>query len=86
MVLGVSYDDSQTQARFAIHCAANFPLLSDRDGVVAGRYDDASGFGPFRFAGRKTFLIDGHGIVRHVYDGMPDDARILADVKKLSRS
>lgn len=82
-VLAVSYDDPSTQHRFAFHCAANFPFLSDRGGKVAARYDSVGGFGFFHFAKRRTFLIDAHGIVRDIYDGMPDDARILNDLRGL---
>lgn len=84
-VYGVSYDNSKTQHAFAIHCAANFPFLSD-DGHVAARYDSAGSFGPFKIAKRRTFVVDHAGTIRFVYDGVPDDARILRDLATLARS
>jgi peroxiredoxin Q/BCP len=83
VVLGISYDDAKTQHHFAIHCAANFPFLSDDGGKVAVLYQSNGGFLAFHFAKRRTFLIDGVGVVKKVYNGMPDDARILADLKAL---
>lgn len=82
-VLGVSYDDSGTQHRFAVHCRAAFPFLSDDGGHVAKQYHSDGGFWPFHFANRRTFLIDPSGTIRGVYDGMPDDVRILRDLKAL---
>ena len=81
-VYGVSYDDSKTQHAFAIHCAANFPFLSD-DGKVATRFQTAGSFGPFKIAERRTFLIDRTGMIRFVYDGMPNDPLILHDLAAL---
>lgn len=82
-VLGISYDDRRTQQRFAVHCAASFPFLSDEGGKVAEQYRTAGGFGPLRFAQRRTFVVDGAGLVRFVYDGMPDNARILRDLESI---
>ena len=56
-VLGISYDAVTRNHEFAIHCAANFPFLSD-DGSVAARYDDAKSFVGFKMAGRRTILIE----------------------------
>lgn len=81
-LLGISYDTTKTNHEFAIHCAAVFPFLSD-DGTVAAKYGDAKSFAGFKIAGRRTVLVDKQGIVRHVYDGMPDDARILKDLAAL---
>jgi peroxiredoxin len=83
-VLGISYDDPKKQHAFAIHCAAAFPFLSD-DGKVARAYDDEKSMVGFKFAGRRTVVVDKAGVVRFVYDGMPDDAKILADLKTLTK-
>jgi len=85
-VLGVSYDEPSTQRDFARHCAAAFPFLSDTGGKVARAYGADGGFGPFQFANRVAFLIDPEGLVARVYTGMPDDARILADLEALRAS
>lgn len=84
-VVGISYDEPSTQHRFAVHCTAAFPFLSDEGGRVAEKYRSAGGMGPFRFATRRTFLVDPEGVIRRVYDGMPDNQRLLADLRDLSR-
>jgi peroxiredoxin Q/BCP len=84
-VLGVSYDDPDTQRDFARHCAAAFPFLADPGGRVARKYGADGGFGPIQFANRVTILIDTEGVVRQIYTGMPDDERILADLSSPDR-
>ena len=83
-ILGISYDDSKKQHDFAIHCAADFPFLSD-DGKVAKLYDDEKAMVGFKYAGRRTVVVDKAGLIRFVYDGMPDNAKILADLKTLKK-
>jgi peroxiredoxin Q/BCP len=83
-ILGISYDDSKKQHEFAVHCAADFPFLSD-DGKVAKLYGDEKSFMGFKMAGRRTVVVDKAGVVRFVYDGMPDDEKILADLKTLKK-
>lgn len=85
-VIGISYDDPGTQHKFALHCAAAFPFLSDAGGKVAQKYRTAGGFGPVRFAQRRTFVVDGLGIVRAVHDGMPDHAKLFADLEAIARA
>ena len=74
-VLAVSHNDPATQHKFKVHCADPFPFLSDPDGKVARQYGVD---GLFHFFSRTTFLIDAHGIVRSVVQGMPFD-RNLSD-------
>lgn len=63
-VLGVSFDDVASHQRFAHDQHLPFPLLADPHGVIVGHYGvPHSG----SFASRVTFLIDGQGVVRHVY-------------------
>jgi peroxiredoxin Q/BCP len=85
-IFGISYDTPETQHRFAVHCAADFPFLSDSGGKVAKQFEAAGGFGPIKFAKRRTIVIDRQGIIRFIYDGMPDNRRILADLKNLPDS
>ncbi|MNY00680.1 putative peroxiredoxin bcp [compost metagenome] len=82
-VIGVSYDTPETQRKFALHCAASFPFLSDEGGKVADQYHTGGGFGPFKFASRRTFVIDRSGIIRSVQDGMPDMPKLLKDLEGL---
>lgn len=63
-VYGLSLDDVNSQAKFHEAQELNFPLLSDPDGSVAGKYDAAMGGRPF--AKRITFVIDDEGVLRHI--------------------
>lgn len=66
-LLGVSTDDVESHKEFAEKYHLPFPLLSDRDGTVAGAYGSLTRFGPFRFAKRHTFILDPEGKVAKIY-------------------
>ena len=72
-VLGVSPDDVPTHKRFAESLGLSFPLVSDPGGKIQAQY------GP----GRIAFFIDTQGVVRLVIEGMPDNAKVLADIERL---
>jgi len=55
-----STDDHETNTKFARKNNANFPILSDPDGLIASRYGVNSVIG---FAKRWTFYIDKDGRV-----------------------
>lgn len=74
-VLGVSPDDVPTHQRFAESLGLTFPLVSDPGGKIQAQY------GP----GRIAFFIDTAGVVRLVIEGMPDNAKVLADIERLPR-
>ena len=70
-VLGVSGDDEASHERFAEKYDLPFPLLADPGHEIMERYGV---WGEKNFYGKKTigtkrttFLIDGDGIVRHVF-------------------
>lgn len=72
VVLGVSPDSVASHTRFRDKHRLPFPLLSDADHAVAAAY---GAWGPkqlfgYRYEGilRTTFVIDGDGIVRHVFE------------------
>lgn len=85
-VIGVSVDDTAAQFAFAKKYSLPFPLLSDRDGAVARAYGALNDLKLVRFAKRHSFLIDGEGTLRKVYEKV-DTARhaaeIIADLKRL---
>jgi len=82
-VIGISYDTPETLGKFAVHCAADFPFLSDEGGKIAEKYQSAGGMLLIKMAKRRSFLIDKAGTVRHVYEGMPDHAQIFKDLEAL---
>lgn len=64
-VVGVSSDSVASHRRFAKSERLTFHLLSDRDGELRRLYGVDKTLGIF--PGRVTFVIDGGGIVRHIY-------------------
>lgn len=79
-MLGISHNPTESQARFAAKLGLHYPLLSDPPGEVARMYG-AKGLLPF--FSRKTFVIDGKGVLRLVMDGQPDMAKLLAFLEAL---
>jgi peroxiredoxin Q/BCP len=63
-VIGVSADSPESHERFARRLKLPFLLLSDRDGLVRARYGVPRTF--WLIPGRFSYLIDKHGVVRHV--------------------
>lgn len=85
-VVGVSIDDSASHAAFAEKYHLPFPLLADKDGIVAQRYGALSDWKVMRFAKRTTFLIDPTGKIAKTYlkvDTSRHSAEIIADLKQL---
>ena len=64
-VIGVSADSAVSHGRFAARFRLPFVLLTDTDGSVRERYGVAKTFGIF--PGRATYLIDRHGVIRHIF-------------------
>jgi peroxiredoxin Q/BCP len=64
-VVGVSNDDVASHKDFCTQEALPFPLLADPDQTIARAFGVESKLG---FYHRMTFLIDGAGVVRRVFD------------------
>ena len=64
-VIGVSADSSHSHARFAARFRLPFVLLSDKGGVVRGRYGVTKTLGIL--PGRSTYLIDRQGVILHIF-------------------
>ena len=88
-VCGISVDGQAALARFANKYRLPFALLSDRGGVVAGRYGSLMNLGLLKIAKRNTFLIDPDGRVAKRYIGVQptrNAAEVIADLRNLGRS
>jgi peroxiredoxin Q/BCP len=64
-VVGVSSDSVESHQRFAAKHKLPMTLLSDRDGKVRALFGVRATLGIL--PGRATFVIDGAGVVRHVF-------------------
>ena len=72
-VLGVSSDSSESHRKFAERHRLPFTLLADRGGKVRKSYGVPATLG--LLPGRVTFVIDGQGVVRHVFNSQLDATR-----------
>jgi peroxiredoxin Q/BCP len=66
VVVGISDDDAGSHMRFATKWDLPYPLLSDPGGRARKRFGVQDLFGLVR--GRRTFVIDRDGVVRHVVE------------------
>jgi thioredoxin-dependent peroxiredoxin len=72
-VIGVSSDSSESHRKFAAKHRLPFTLLSDANGKVRKAYGVPATLG--LLPGRVTFVIDGDGVVRHVFNSQLDATR-----------
>jgi len=75
-LVGVSKDDVASHGRFAEKYGLHCHLLADPDGAVLSLLGIERE--PGGLARRTTFVIDKHGVIRHVYEDV--NARGHADV------
>lgn len=80
VVYGISCDDVDSHAAFAHKFNLKQTLLADRDGSTGRAYGVVT---DSPFAQRVLFVIDKQGIIRHVHEGMPDNATLLTVVQGL---
>ena len=82
-ILGASNDDVASHRDFCTREALPFPLLADPDQAIARAFGVKSTLG---FYQRITFLVDGEGIVRQVFDPVHPQGHareVLAAVQSL---
>jgi peroxiredoxin Q/BCP len=83
-VVGVSSDDVESHRRFAEKCQIPFQLLSDRDGALRAMFGVPKTLG--LIDGRVTYVIDGNGIIRHVFDSQLRARRHVDEALRFARS
>jgi peroxiredoxin Q/BCP len=87
-VWGVSGDDANSHRRFAARHQLPFPLLVDRGNGLRQAFGVPAVLG--LLPGRVTFVIDGDGVVRHVFNNLLDGAahrqEALAALRRLAPS
>jgi len=74
-VIGISRDDERAHSKFAAKHGLPFTLLAD----VEGKAHDAYGVRRKLLGGRITFVVDGAGVVRLVFDS---SLRVRTHVEK----
>lgn len=79
VVLGVSHDDATSHQAFKEKFNLPFPLIVDTDGTISQAYEVEGG----GYAKRVTFVIDGKGVIKKVYESVNTETHaedILADL------
>ena len=80
VVWGVSGDDAASHQRFAQLHGLPFPLLVDRGNQLRQAFGVPNSL--FVVPGRVTYLIDGGGVIRHLFNNLLDGAAHGADALK----
>ena len=87
-VVGISVDDTDSHAKFAEKYKLPFPLLADKDGMVADSYGALTNLVVVKIAKRYTFLIDPKGRIAKTYlsvDTSRHSQEIIDDLKQLKQ-
>lgn len=85
-VLGISVDNQASHAKFAQKYQLPFPLLADKNGLTASKYQSLTSLGPLKLAKRHTFIIGPASNIQMIYrkvDVNNHSQQILNDLKKL---
>jgi peroxiredoxin Q/BCP len=80
-VIGISCDSVEHHEKFAGKYSLKQILLADQGGVIGKAYGTV--IEGKSTANRVLFVIDKKGIVRHIFQGMPNNEELLAFVKTL---
>ena len=87
-VVGVSPDDDTSHEKFASKHELPFPLIADPDREIIGAYGvwgEKKNYGKtYMGLQRTTFLIDGDGVIQHVFKRPKTAAHAEEIVSKLS--
>jgi peroxiredoxin Q/BCP len=83
-VWGVSGDDASSHQRFATRHQLPYPLLVDQANGLRRAFGVPSvlGFLP----GRVTYVIDGSGVIRHIFNNLLDGPAHLREAKAALQS
>ena len=72
-VVGISSDDAERHAQFAAKYHLPFPLLWDEGGKTRAAWGVPKTLGVL--PGRATYVLDGAGVVRHIFVSQLDSQR-----------
>lgn len=83
-VWGVSGDDAVSHRRFATRHQLPFPLLSDGDQALRRAFGVPKTLG--LLPSRVTYVIDGDGVIRHVFNNLLDGPAHVREALQVLRS
>lgn len=83
-VIGINADSTKSHAGFVQRHRLPFILLSDTDGVVQKQYGVEKTFGIL--SARVTYVIDGQGIVRHIFASQLNIDKHIKDALQVIQS
>lgn len=89
VVVGVSLDDVGSHKEFSEKFSLPFSLLADENHKMAKDYSVLTGFGPFNFARRQTFIIDPEGrVARHYANVRPKQhaMQVVEDLREFIKA
>ena len=83
-ILGVSVDSNESHKEFSEKYSLPFPILADKSGEVAKKYDSYGSFVGFKYASRHTFIINPSGKIHKIYKKVNPSshaAEVIAELK-----
>ena len=83
-VWGVSGDDAISHRRFATRYGLNFPLLWDRNNSLRRSLGVPRALG--LMPGRVTYVVDGEGVIRHVFSNLLDGPAHVREAERVISS
>jgi peroxiredoxin Q/BCP len=84
-VLGVSTDAASSHDAFTQKFNLNFPLLVDTGAALATRWGAVGTMGGRPGARRVTFLLDGKGVIRRIWDPVSVEGHVADVVAEAAR-
>ncbi len=82
-IVGISTDDIKSHRKFTKKYSLPFPLLSDKDAVVAQSYGSVFRVGPFKMAKRHSFIISPIGKIAMIYRKVDPSSHSKEIIEKL---
>ena len=82
-IVGISTDDIKSHRKFTKKYSLPFPLLSDKDAVVAKSYGSVFRVGPFKMAKRHSFIISPIGKIAMIYRKVDPSSHSKEIIEKL---
>ena len=83
-VWGISGDDAVSHRRFATRHSLTYPLLWDRNNSLRRRLGVPKALG--LMPGRVTYVVDGEGVIRHVFSNLLDGPAHVREAQQVIAS